>query len=455
MPKLSNLTCVMLAQQLEPEYWHDWSATPIEQAQAGNARPLLEEVVQRLDSKNIKVADAYGIIHNKDVETTWNAETQQNTERQKAQHVHFLLKFEKGDTINNLAMDIGVEPQYLEKAKSGRYGYDNLLAYLVHAKDKDKYQYNPQSVVTVTGEDYQSVYNRRRETWLRGRATKEAQDSMQSVDYLISQVLQGKLTKNQLMANEDLYMVYGLNSTKINEAFNVIGERKSMTAQNDLEAGKFKKTVVFISAQSGAGKTRFGKQLVRQIQTFAQAHYGEDWECCLTASTNPFDEYNGQEILFLDDVRAETLGFLDWLKLLDPYNMSPISARYHNKIGAAKVIIITSPLSPDQFFKYTKYALIEDLGQFFRRIDMWVNLDNNRISMFDPIADLNFPSKKYHRIHPSSFCFSKDGTYDKNHAIQRLVKMIRKNMKHKKERKKDSSQRPQSKGDQSHQSVSK
>jgi hypothetical protein len=42
MPKLSNLTCVMLAQQLEPEYWHDWSDTPIEQAQAGNARPLLE-----------------------------------------------------------------------------------------------------------------------------------------------------------------------------------------------------------------------------------------------------------------------------------------------------------------------------------------------------------------------------------------------------------------------------
>lgn len=71
-------------------------------------------------------------------------------------------------------MTIGVEPQYLERAKSGRYSYDNLLAYLVHAKDKDKFLYNPKNVTTAVGEDYLSVYNRRRETWLRGRATKEA-----------------------------------------------------------------------------------------------------------------------------------------------------------------------------------------------------------------------------------------------------------------------------------------
>lgn len=245
MAKDSTLTCVMIAQQLQPEFWRGWDDQTIIQAQSGDARPLLKNVVKRLDNSNVKVSEAYGIIHNKDTETIWNSEKQQNSIRQKEDHVHLLLKFNKGNTINNLAMTIGVEPQYLEKAKSGRYGYDNLLAYLVHAKDKDKFQYNPKDVTTAVGEEYLSVYNRRRETWLRGRATKEAQNSMQSVDYLISQVLKGQLTKSQIMSDEDLYMVYGLNSSKINDAFTVIGERKSIRAQHDIEAGKFKKNNYF------------------------------------------------------------------------------------------------------------------------------------------------------------------------------------------------------------------
>ncbi|MFT8824998.1 MULTISPECIES: Rep family protein [Lactobacillaceae] len=434
MAKDSTLTCVMIAQQLQPEFWHGWDEQAIIQAQNGDARSLLDNVVKRLDNSNVLVSEAYGIIHNKDTETIWNAEKQQNSIRQKEDHVHFLLKFDKGNTINNLAMTIGVEPQYLEKAKSGRYGYDNLLAYLVHAKDKDKFQYNPKDVTTAVGEDYLSVYNRRRETWLRGRATKEAQNSMQSVDYLIAQVLQGKLTKSQIMSDEDLYMVYGLNSSKINDAFTVIGERKSITAQRDIEASKFKKTIIFISGTAGVGKTKFGKLLVRQIQKAVQKEHNCYWECCVTASTNPFDEYCGQEILFLDDVRGETLGFLDWLKLLDPHNISPISARYHNKFGAAKVIIITSPVPPYQFFNHPKFNSTEDLGQFYRRIDFWISFSNNKLLVCNPIRDFWHHNSKYHYLHNSSYRFSKNGLYKKTDAIQRILKLINKNMKWKKKK---------------------
>ncbi|MFT8673100.1 Rep family protein [Leuconostoc mesenteroides] len=384
--------------------------------------------------KKAKVSEAYGIIHNKDEEITWDAEKQQNIPVPKQPHVHLLLKFEKGDTINNLAMSIGVEPQYLEKAKSGRYGYDNLLAYLVHAKDKDKdkFQYDAKDVVTAVGEDYLSVYNRRREIWMRGRVTKEAQTSMQSVDYLISQVLQGKLTKSQIMNDEDLYMTYGLNSSRINDALTVIGERKSITAQKDIELKKFKKTVIFLSGESGSGKTKFGKMLVRNIQSFVQENYDFSWDCCITASSNPFDEYDGQEILFLDDVRGETLSFLDWLKLLDKHNISPISARYHNKLGAAKIIIITSPTSPTEFFSHSKSARDEDLGQFFRRVDLWVRLSDDKLLVRHPVKDYDYPNSKYYSFHQSSFRFSKDGLYIKSTAAQRLLKLIVKNMKFKK-----------------------
>ena len=63
----TNLKAIMLVQQLEDKHWELWDdKTAIQAAREGNCRPLLEEVVTRLSSENIKVEEAYGIIHNKD-----------------------------------------------------------------------------------------------------------------------------------------------------------------------------------------------------------------------------------------------------------------------------------------------------------------------------------------------------------------------------------------------------
>ena len=103
----------------------------------------------------------------------------------------------------------------------------------------------------------------------------------------------------------------------------------------------------------------------------------QTWSSVVTAGTNIFDEVNGEEILLLDDVRGDSLTASDWLKLLDPYNISPISARYHNKMGAARVIVITSTKHPLEFFFKTKGNEIEDLSQFIRRFDSLITIDNN------------------------------------------------------------------------------
>lgn len=97
----------------------------------------------------------------------------------------------------------------------------------------------------------------------------------------------------------------------------------------------------------------------------------------MTAATNIFDEVNGEEILFLDDVRGDSLTASDWLKLLDPFNISPISARYQNKMGAAKVIIITSSKYPLDFFYDTKGNDREDLSQYVRRIECLATIKGN------------------------------------------------------------------------------
>lgn len=66
----------------------------------------------------------------------------------------------------------------------------------------------------------------------------------------------------------------------------------------------------------------------------------------------------------------------DWLKLLDPFMISPISARYHNKMGSAKVIIMTNTLAPLQFFEQAKGNFGEDFGQFVRRFDYLIEIND-------------------------------------------------------------------------------
>lgn len=72
--KKAALTCVMIVQQLEPEYWLDWDAKIIEQAQNGTIKPLLEEVVKRIENNNCIVSEAYGVKHDKDTIEIWNNE---------------------------------------------------------------------------------------------------------------------------------------------------------------------------------------------------------------------------------------------------------------------------------------------------------------------------------------------------------------------------------------------
>lgn len=437
MTKSSNLTAIMLVQQLEDEHWSLWDdKTAIQIARSGNCRPLLEAIVNRLNSENIKVEEAYGIIHNKDVVTVWNSKEMKNINKLKANHIHFLFKFDKGASISKIALAVGVEPQYLEKLKSGRYGYDNCLAYLVHAKDETKFQYSPEKVVTLLGEDYVSIYNRSMETWMKGRATKKARETSLSLDWLIEKILSGEITKSNIMLTDEYYAIYGQHKRKINEAIETSGERKSYKTISELENSEFKKTVIFITAESGIGKTALSKQLIRILQTVA-IKFNQNWDFCVTASTNAFDEYNAQDILFLDDIRGDSLTVSDWLKLLDPYMISPISARYHNKMGAAKVIIITSTKKPISFFESAKGNIGEDLGQFIRRINYLLTIDkffSLSIPMKSKVMDISSSYPWYEPRH-HSYCFSESEQYTKNNALNHLVKTVIRNMQwNKKER---------------------
>ena len=375
--KEANLTTIMLVQQLEPEFWETWQDTsPILEAKNGNIKPLLETIIKRLSDDDIDVIECYGIIHDKDKRTVCNQEEMKNVIENKEPHIHVLMKFKKGASLNKLAIAIGIEPQYLEKLKSGRYGYDNALSYLGHYKSDDKFQYSPEEVVTLLGEDYKSVYSRRIDTWLKGKATKIAKETSLSIDWLISEILTGNITKNNILLTDEYYIIYGQYKRRINEALDTANEKKELKTILALDNKEFKKTIIFIEGKSGIGKTVFAKNTIKIIKKLSFFYSKKMWESCITASTNAFDEYSSQEILLLDDIRGNSFSVSDWLKLLDPYSISPVSARYHNKQAVAKLIIITSPHSPRNFFENVKDSTYEDFDQFYRRLDLYIKLDS-------------------------------------------------------------------------------
>lgn len=388
----AGLQTCELTQELMPEYWHipDGDTTLpalLKQAESGDIKPLMQYLGDALSRKNIFATEMHGILHDKDVQRQWSEREQKEILVQKTAHIHILMKFEDErhrGTLNDIASACLVEPQYIEKPQRGRYAYDNMLSYLVHAKYEDKYQYRADEVITIipvdkdgkplskSARNYSDIYNERFAEWVKGRAAIKKKTAMANVDYVVQQILQGKITRSQVMLTDELFTVYSYNDKRIDDAFRIYGEHKAYKALQALQNNEFKVSVFFITGRSGSGKTRFANQFIDTLLA-----KNEGWQVCKTAATNPVDDYNGEEILFMDDVRGAAMSATDWLKLLDPYNVTPSSARYHNKTVAARVIIITSEKNPLEFFYYVRTGggnRSEALDQFIRRIEALVTV---------------------------------------------------------------------------------
>ena len=98
-------------------------------------------------------------------------------------------------------------------------------------------------------------------------------------------------------------------------------------------------------------------------------------------------------------------------------------------MGSAKLIIITSTKEPIEFFSVAKGNILEDIGQFVRRIDLLVSLDND-IQISEPtkneqqVKNLNFSF-----FRGQSFVFSKYEKFNKKNAMKKLVTTVIENMK--------------------------
>lgn len=436
-----KLATVYFEQVLDPKYWQWALDDPAQGAAFAAAIPKPGATVQELHDfalhfgdflvrrveavGEVTVAECHLNVHDKDLTPAGNT---------KPPHVHGALKFAGGRsggmTLANVALALGLEPQYVEKPNKGgkavegrTQSHDNSLAYLVHVKYSNswpfphpydaaeaqgaaatvtpeafvegKWPYDPAQVATVRGEDYLAVYDKRLPDWLKGRAYVKAQAAKVEAEWLREEVLQGRVTKSNILLTDSLFDVYSRNQRFIDDALSAYGQRRAFRAAEKLRRGDFSTSVVFVHGAAGSGKTQFATRFVGEVLARAAA-MGERWEVYRAAVGNPLDDWNGEEVLLLDDLRAASLTATDWLLLLDPYNASPASARYRNKGNVApRIIVLTSTIEPVEYFFYARQRgdVDEALDQFMRRLQSIVQVvreDDIRrylVGTVGPVAD--------------------------------------------------------------------
>lgn len=365
-------TIIGLTQYLDPGYW-SWTDAEKQVLATGDAGEIGEVVTRRLEADGREVESVYAIVHDKDEREVWSDIEQRLVMELKPRHIHIVIKFKSraaSATIDRLAQVIGVEPQYVEKPGRGRYAHDNMLSYLTHAKYADKHQYGPVEVATVRGPDYVGIDAQRRGTWLKGRAHVKKKRVAEDFEDMRERVLQGEITRDQIMLTDDLFDIYSRHTREIDDALSAYGQRRAYRAAAKLRAGEFSTHVVFVHGEAGVGKTRFASEFVATAINAANVH-GERWQVYRAATGNPLDDWSGEEVILLDDLRASAMDANDWLLLLDPYNASPAKARYKNKGEVApRLIVITATIEPVEFFYYARQKgnVDEALDQFIRRL---------------------------------------------------------------------------------------
>lgn len=302
-----------------------------------------------------------GIEHDKDV--TYDAIKELYTPVES--HVHIVITLKKKRDLNVIAKWVGVEPQYIDVPK-GRYGKENKLAYLIHAKDPDKYQYSPHEVETFGTFDYVAYAMGKKSSWDARQADVKSERNKEKVEQLKQLVLQGLIEMEDIFASEDWKYVYAEDMRRIDDAFTFRSMDKGYETVRALGRKEFELSVYFITGESNAGKSHAGRLLCKYLEEL------NGWRTFETAPTHPLDGYNSEEIMLIDEARPYTYSAANWILMLDSASKAVLPARYKGKMRAYRTIIITSPVEdPFTFFNQVRgdNKEVEPLNQFIRRLN--------------------------------------------------------------------------------------
>ncbi len=330
------------------------------------------ELIKNLES-NRKLFKNYAfILHDKDVNEKEMsiAIKEQGTDSVplilKEPHIHLVLELAEATKITTVANKLGVPENCVErikqKIKRGKRWFSDVsgaLEYLYHGNAPTKYQYDIDEIITSNGYDIEK----------RIAEGKIEREKMMSLVNLLSKIEAGEIKKYQVVDHIGME-TYIENKRDIEAAFEYYQLKNKQNVDRDL-------TVYYISGASGVGKTSVAKYMA---QKQGQAI------CISGANNDPLENYMGEEVLVLDELRPDTMTMDNLLKLIDKNTRSMAKSRYRNKNIEADTIVITSIYTLDEFYRKMQVR-DEPIVQLKRRIAAVIEVDTNflRFMPYDPV----------------------------------------------------------------------
>lgn len=259
-------------------------------------------------------------------------------------HFHIIIKFKSPvhfETIKN-RFPYG----YIESTRNLR----NSVQYLIHANDKSKKQYEWDDIVTNCMD--MSPY--------------KVQSSFQqavTLESIYEAIKVGEIREYNLYEKVPISLFAG-NKIKIDNALTWYRENVMLRKDRNI-------TVIFMSGPTGIGKTTFAKK-------FCETRH---LRYCMSSSSNdPLQDYKGEPVLIMDDLRDDAFKFHDIIKLLDNHTLSTSKSRYHNKGFIGDIIIITSTKPVNDWY-FSKPP--EQKHELYRRVRQWCRFDGERIYVYE------------------------------------------------------------------------
>lgn len=316
---------------------------------------LRVDEIEAMLKKNVelkKIKKYAYIIHDKD----------ENENKEAVEpHMHCILKLSYVTRLSTIKTWFNCEDNKLQLIKGS---WVTACRYLTHMNHPEKYQYPAKDV--MCNFNYEEEVNLEK---IKGRKRKYPR-LPNAIRKKLDKIVNGKICLQDYFMHftrEEFYEFRGEieNAVKLYHLKNNHERRvKEQKKCNHL----------YMHGKSGIGKTTIAKHI-------AQQRFGESY--FITGSSNdPLDGYQDQKCIILDDLRPKDIEFSNYLKLMDPYNISSYNSRYRNKLDCSEYKIVTSPLSPRTFFEKMKKDVHEDIKQFLRRHETYLEVTKEYLKYY-------------------------------------------------------------------------
>ncbi|MBF0778653.1 Rep family protein [Streptococcus cuniculi] len=327
-----------------------------------NLQDILTDISEKLTPKKFA-----GIIHDKD-----RNESNELVEP----HVHIVLQFENARSMANLAKLIDQPQNCFEKWNGS---VNNAYSYLVHHTTSvlNKHLYEPKEV--IANFDYIELLEKIENHVNRHQKINDTTVINNYLDLLYAGQITKEEIEQQLTGSQ-----YAKAKPKIEAVYIKSLEIRAEAWRQEMREKQEPVTVIWLFGQTGTGKTRLARHYANQYDQ----HY-----FITGSSRDPFQRYNMEHVVILDELRPNLFEYADLLKIFDPYNNQAMaSSRYFDKPLVANVYIVTTPYSPSDFFnEMSKHGRINNTidraSQLLRRIRVVAEVEEKEIIFyaFEPL----------------------------------------------------------------------